>query len=63
MKLGQGGFGEVVLGKHKETRKEVAIKFMDISENCKTHYLIYSAIGKYDRGNLQGDIFALKAFA
>lgn len=30
--LGQGGFGKVVLGKHKEEKKEVAIKFMDISE-------------------------------
>ena len=30
--LGQGGFGKVMLGKHKETKKEVAIKFMDISE-------------------------------
>jgi serine/threonine protein kinase len=33
--LGQGGFGKVVLGKHKEDRKEVAIKFMDVSENRK----------------------------
>ena len=24
-----------MLGKHKESKKEVAIKFMDISENCK----------------------------
>ena len=33
--LGQGGFGKVVLGKHKEEKKEVAIKFMDVSENRK----------------------------
>jgi serine/threonine protein kinase len=32
--LGQGGFGKVVLAKHKEDKKEVAIKFMDVSENC-----------------------------
>jgi MAP/microtubule affinity-regulating kinase len=32
--LGQGGFGKVMLGRHKENGKEVAIKFMDISENC-----------------------------
>ena len=32
--LGQGGFGKVMLGKHKEEKKEVAIKFMDISEAC-----------------------------
>lgn len=32
--LGVGGFGKVMLGKHKEEKKEVAIKFMDISENC-----------------------------
>lgn len=33
--LGQGGFGKVVLGKHKEDKREVAIKFMDVSENRK----------------------------
>ena len=32
--LGQGGFGKVVLGKHKENKQEVAIKFMDVSESC-----------------------------
>lgn len=31
--LGQGGFGKVMLGRHKEDKKEVAIKFMDVSEN------------------------------
>ena len=30
--LGQGGFGKVMLGKHREEKKEVAIKFMDVSE-------------------------------
>jgi len=35
--LGQGGFGKVVLGKHKEEKKEVAIKFMDVSESRKLH--------------------------
>ena len=30
--LGQGGFGKVVLGKHKEDKREVAIKFMDVSD-------------------------------
>ncbi len=29
--LGVGGFGTVMLGKHKEEKKEVAIKFMDVS--------------------------------
>jgi len=33
--LGVGGFGKVMLGKHKEEKKEVAIKFMDVSENRK----------------------------
>lgn len=37
--LGQGGFGKVMLGKHKEEKKEVAIKFMDVSEN-RTYLLI-----------------------
>jgi len=30
--LGQGGFGQLLLAKHKETKKKFAIKFMDISE-------------------------------
>ena len=41
--LGQGGFGKVMLGKHKEEKKEVAIKFMDVSENRNfllTHQLL-----------------------
>jgi serine/threonine protein kinase len=33
--LGVGGFGKVMLGRHKEEKKEVAIKFMDVSENRK----------------------------
>lgn len=37
--LGQGGFGKVMLGRHKEDRKEVAIKFMDVSENRNSSYL------------------------
>ena len=36
VKLGEGGFGEVILGKEKSGQKrEVAIKFMDVSEYCK----------------------------
>ena len=34
-KIGQGGFGSVMLGKHRETHKEVAIKYMDMSEQSK----------------------------
>jgi MAP/microtubule affinity-regulating kinase len=30
--IGEGGFGKVYLGKHKENASEVAIKFMDVSE-------------------------------
>lgn len=33
--LGEGGFGKVMLGRHKEKGFDVAIKYMDISENCK----------------------------
>lgn len=36
--LGVGGFGKVMLGKHKEEKKEVAIKFMDVSE-IRTYHL------------------------
>jgi len=31
-KIGQGGFGVVYLGTHRESGKQVAIKFMDVSE-------------------------------
>ena len=30
--IGVGGFGKVYLGTHKENKREVAIKFMDVSE-------------------------------
>ena len=30
--LGVGGFGKVVLGRHKENKTEVAIKFTDVGE-------------------------------
>jgi serine/threonine protein kinase len=33
--LGQGGFGTVHLAHHKETKKDYAIKFMDISSTRK----------------------------
>ena len=38
--LGVGGFGKVMLGKHKEEKKEVAIKFMDVSENLASANMI-----------------------
>lgn len=38
-KLGEGGFGEVLLGTCKKTGKKVAIKFMDVSEYCKSSLL------------------------
>ena len=45
-----GGFGKVMLGKHKEEKREVAIKFMDVSENRKTSLVnnLYSGICKHD---------------
>ena len=33
--VGEGGFGQVFLMRHKETGKEIAVKRMDISEYCK----------------------------
>ena len=30
--LGIGGFGKVVLGKHREKKSEVAIKFTDVGD-------------------------------
>lgn len=38
--LGEGGFGKVVLAKHIINKKKVAIKFMDISDQCKSNYLL-----------------------
>lgn len=47
-----------MLGKHKEEKKEVAIKFMDVSEQCKHSsskpMMVYSGIRKHDPGDIQG---------
>lgn len=40
--LGQGGFGKVVMGKHISTKKKVAIKFMDISEQLSNANAVQS---------------------
>ena len=34
--LGEGGFGEVKLGRHRENKSEVAIKFMDIGQELSS---------------------------
>jgi len=33
--LGEGGFGRVYRGRHKETGEIVALKYIDLSEQCK----------------------------
>lgn len=38
--LGEGGFGEVKLGKHRENKSEVAIKFMDIGQELSSANMI-----------------------
>lgn len=38
--IGEGGFGKVMLGMHTATNKKVAIKFMDISEQRKSLWLV-----------------------
>lgn len=38
--LGVGGFGKVLFAKHRETRKEVAIKFTDVGESLSSANLI-----------------------
>ena len=38
--LGVGGFGRVVLGRHLETRAEVAIKFTDVGDQLSSANLI-----------------------
>jgi serine/threonine protein kinase len=37
--LGEGGFGRVYRGRHKETGELVALKYIDLSAQCK-HTLI-----------------------
>ena len=41
--IGEGGFGKVHLGINKENKKQVAIKFMDMTQTCKllAHFSIY----------------------
>ena len=46
--IGKGGFGTVMLARHKEDKKEVAIKFMDISENCNYQIAILLINVKYN---------------
>ena len=38
--LGEGGFGKVKLGIHKETKQQVAIKFMDIGTELSSANMI-----------------------
>ena len=38
--LGVGGFGKVILGKHRENKTEVAIKFTDVGEELSSAHLI-----------------------
>lgn len=38
--LGVGGFGKVVLGKHREKKSEVAIKFTDVGDQLSSANMI-----------------------
>jgi hypothetical protein len=38
--LGVGGFGKVILGKHRENKSEVAIKFTDIGDQLGSAHMI-----------------------
>lgn len=40
--LGKGGFGEVLYARHKETKKDHAVKFMDVSDQLSNAGLISS---------------------
>jgi len=39
-KLGEGGFGKVMLGIHRETKQQVAIKYMDIGSELSSANMI-----------------------
>ena len=46
-KIGEGGFGTVHLATNKETKKQYAVKYMDMTQICKSlfpydPYLYYS---------------------
>jgi len=38
--LGTGGFGKVILGKNRETKAEVAIKFLECGEQLGSAHLV-----------------------
>jgi MAP/microtubule affinity-regulating kinase len=38
--LGVGGFGKVILGKHRENKNEVAIKFTNVGDQLSSAHLI-----------------------
>lgn len=40
--LGVGGFGKVLLGKHRDTKQSVAIKFQDVGDQLSSANLIQS---------------------
>jgi len=39
-KLGEGGFGKVMLGIHRDTKAQVAIKYMDIGSELGSANMI-----------------------
>ena len=65
--LGEGGFGSVYRGRHKETGELVALKYIDLSAQCKqtrllwklfdlltTNFHLYSEISRIYPGDRQG---------
>ena len=43
-KLGEGGFGKVMLGVHKRTKQKVALKFIKSTMQCFINFFFFNLL-------------------